>query len=1428
MSSDPPLRHWVSRVAFRVYMVVLIALCVLAALELVRGNVLAAAAAAVAVATSVGNPLLALGAVVVAVLLGDYAVAGLAAGAILCHRVSVTAGWYLARREPKPVDLAREFTALPAGLRLALRELAGAGALTTRHIVMLASAPEPDRWRALLGEDPGAASFDGPVIDCGEDGPCSQFACESAGLAGAIAAGTSRGLDVRLLVSAAAFLPQSAAGAWISDVHALVSTRERLDLDQVAQIAAGFSRSPGGRGLMRRAEIAATLDPETAAGLSREQLSSLSRKQLIALQATPRLALLYALVSVGLALPFSLVKALKARWGSRAGPSTSPSTATPTPQAPEEVAVARPKPPPAPVRPRRARALDGWRAWPAPERFLWLLGRPALGVGAIAIAVLVERCDWPIGVAVALAAGLMALRLRVLSLIAALAVIAFAPLAGAVLAFRALLTEGILWRLGRGVPGAGSARRRGLTRVIGARAALAAWAGGKNAADLGQARNAFADALAGGDEIKTLDAVVAHLLSAWAHAQRREAIRVALRAAKGTVFGTWSTDAGPVTFAELRRLHFIQALAVWIIRWSVVVAAAVVAGLLLTPGNGPLAPGGTGAHVALALAVLVLAAPLSAPRLSPSALVLGGVLCWLLAGSRLPSAAAYSALAGIAVFLLRSRIGQLLAVGRARWRDWPPPSGTGRRQRQHWRAAAQALADGRIAIGIEMLGQLAESEVASVALTGAALGRVALVEVERGNLEQAAALLDRMPQQQGVTAASATVAAGILSAALGDVDGAIVQLSAALEQLPEGSPLGARAALALADVLGRAERPQEAMAILSRRNSRILALHGLDLLLDGEVTIASALAARGDRAGARERLKEVLGPLRSEPLYGGAVRQRVTLAEARGLILAGDLALQDEDHEDAEPVLARAVDLLGSDGEAGLKGAALVLHGVSLVGLGEHADGVSNLRAGLDQLEHRRVALRAGERRSAMILASRRLYDWALGALASAQRGGVTEAGLAGAILIESLRRSAVAEGLREEGLLRDPGTLALTEQISKGEREGANVDRLRAELAAQVSSRFARAYLPTPVTHSHLLSLARVHGCVLMFYLPPDAISGWRAWITASGQTHVEPVVLDADSSAMLEQARGQNRFFGVLTDSPIFEESATWAKLGAALIPQGIAALSAKASRESPMRLLIVTDGVLSLVPWAALEVNGRPLVERAVLQLAPALELAGERDAPAPARSASIVAHVGSGDELDTVAQSTTVRPTSTQQEFLAALSDPAVGGAYVGAHGSERGLAQHVRFSDGTTLSAASALAHRWPRWTVLASCLVGQVSQTAGSEPLGLAVSCILGGADTVIASVIEITDAGASELCPAIAFALGDGRDPAVSLREAQLAYLSRHALACVADCLGLVCISTLAPERETGAATEQARAADAAISESSSASGSLPWRFTR
>ncbi|MBR7838740.1 CHAT domain-containing protein [Actinospica durhamensis] len=160
------------------------------------------------------------------------------------------------------------------------------------------------------------------------------------------------------------------------------------------------------------------------------------------------------------------------------------------------------------------------------------------------------------------------------------------------------------------------------------------------------------------------------------------------------------------------------------------------------------------------------------------------------------------------------------------------------------------------------------------------------------------------------------------------------------------------------------------------------------------------------------------------------------------------------------------------------------------------------------------------------------------------------------------------------------------------------------------------------------------------------------------------------------------------------------------------------------------------------------------------------------------------------LDSAGFLTRARTRAESQEEL---SSSSWDGLYLVAHGDGDGLAQGIKFTEGGTLSAATALTHRWPRSIVFASCFVAKVEQPSGREPFGLAIACMLGGCRTMVSGVIEVERAATSIIAADVAVALNSAAPAATALRSAQLAYLESVGieLAFVNQWAGLICLST-------------------------------------
>jgi hypothetical protein len=178
--------------------------------------------------------------------------------------------------------------------------------------------------------------------------------------------------------------------------------------------------------------------------------------------------------------------------------------------------------------------------------------------------------------------------------------------------------------------------------------------------------------------------------------------------------------------------------------------------------------------------------------------------------------------------------------------------------------------------------------------------------------------------------------------------------------------------------------------------------------------------------------------------------------------------------------------------------------------------------------------------------------------------------------------------------------------------------------------------------------------------------------------------------------------------------------------------------------------------------------------------------------------MLVHLGLSDRPDKSELALGESPGSmivlSRDEFLYGLRRSAQDGAYLAVHGEGLGLEQQVLFADGSRLSASTALDQSWPPWVIFASCLVGRVMPAPGDEPLGLPISCLLGGASTVIGGVIDVFNGTAGSLAAEVAQRLLAGEHPARALRAAQLAKLRRRTPPAPYAWAGFACMSLIPP----------------------------------
>jgi len=1355
---------------------------------------------------------------IVAVFWGPLVLLGVGVAAALAGELGVVAGVALALtatalvrisalRSQARVDagaLSEVFGQLPLSLHQQLRQTAGSETVTTRHLVLHAMEMRPDAWAAALDEDPGAGAFDGQAIPDPRGGDCSQFAAEAVGVALALANSLGRPLDSDVLGVAACLVPLSASEEWRgrSSPPPVLQVGE----DQAGEAVGAFADQPGGGHMPARMARWASLPPIARATLSREELAQLGPAGAFALQVRHAGTWAVALVEIlaesvrDLALGilrmpgrgWALLRNLSRR-SRGAGDAASPDTAS-----------AERMPTDAHRTPMRL--IGPWEELPLQASLAWVVLRPGFALGAVAAALLVDRADVVSTAVVVLAATCgRGVRTPFLALGLAVAATAVAPVAGVLLVARVLIGEVVLFSLGRG---RGATRRReGLHRVLaGRRSIVTRWS--PECVSLDGARSNLETAVAAGDDEQAMDRAVETVAAAWAEARPVELVRAVVVAGSGILLGQWPQAGSPAGLdAEVRRLLFVEVGGGALARAIPVLAAGAVAAAAFPDVTGPFGEGARAGRATAAVAAFAVAIPLSKRGRGGQvafAIVLA-ILALVLVGDDVTGPLAVGALAGLAATPARAAVDRLLVGGRKQSRSWPPAAGVSRGLRRHWDAAQDAIAAERNGLALEMLSALSTEPRAAGELANDCLGQIALLHLDAGRLHAATEVLEQMDSEH--IGGGAALAAGMLQLAVGEEALAESSLARAADALDKRPGLKSRALVALAEARARLGDIKGATSVVASLRARPLALPGLAALVETEVALAAALARSGNTDRAIARLEELATwGFADDPAvleHGAQTAHDLARASARANLLRGRLELSAEAPRQAAEFLAQAANRLSAPSDAALRATARTLLGVALAFDGQHGAGVREIQEGIQTIEFRRTQLRMAERRTAMIVADAELYRWALEALQRAGHAGINEAGLIAGALLESLRRSAISTTLQAGPLPLGPEAEGLADRLnalemspSEAVGDGSDATTLRAELARAVSVEFAAAYLPSAVGPHDLARAARRHGHVLAFHMPPDGLPAWRVWISPDGQAQVDQVGAPGTPGAdLLQHLVSTGGFGSANTYEPWVEDPQRWDRLGQALLPDGLRSLLERPDEgEGPLPVLVVPDGALASVPWAALGVGGEPLLRRAIVQLVPTLDLVGTARPRQSTADARVLAHRYESHDtsaIEALSRRLVVDEAMSRDTFVSSLQSRRYAGVYALAHGDAMGLEQRLHFGAGAVLSAAAALRYPWPDWVVFAACLVGRVNPRAGQEPLGLAISCMLGGSSTVVASVVELMRADGAGVAVEVAEALAAGTAPAAALRDAQLRYLDHHPLASLADCLGLVSIST-------------------------------------
>jgi hypothetical protein len=571
-------------------------------------------------------------------------------------------------------------------------------------------------------------------------------------------------------------------------------------------------------------------------------------------------------------------------------------------------------------------------------------------------------------------------------------------------------------------------------------------------------------------------------------------------------------------------------------------------------------------------------------------------------------------------------------------------------------------------------------------------------------------------------------------------------------------------------------------------------------LIDSEVAVVTRLIDRTPSAALQARLLQLLSFDEQTFIRADVPGQaQVEAALGRARLLLGKLQLDDGKPDTAVDTLRHAINELTAPADAFDQAVARILLGAAL-NQTNRSHGLPELTVGVRRLESLRGELAMGRHRNQLIDRHAEVYRAALDAMERLQLID-SDAGMLAFELVESLRRNALARTLRERNL--DLGTesellqgrIKAIEARGRQAEDDAELKQLEDRMTLVVSSGFASAYLPEPVDVGGIRAVLGTTHCLVYQFseFGPDLVRGHVVWLPPSGNAVVVGVHVSDPALLRLlgnDDVAARNEVLSARQSA--VSEVNRWRGLGTALLPHHLRVMLVHTAE--PLNLVIVPGAELSALPWAALRLDdNQVLLEGAVIQLVPALAVLDNSSSPPDGRRGG-VAYLDPG--LETTNEQEALRQlgcevVESRESMLALLQTGTSAGLYVAAHGEGVGLAQHMVFDDGSRLSAATALTMPWPPWIVFASCFVGNVRVQAGEDPLGLPISCLLGGAHAVIGGIIGVNSVAAGTLCPDVARGVLAGQHPAVALREAQLAYLrSRRTMPSPARWAGFVCIS--------------------------------------
>jgi CHAT domain-containing protein/tetratricopeptide (TPR) repeat protein len=223
---------------------------------------------------------------------------------------------------------------------------------------------------------------------------------------------------------------------------------------------------------------------------------------------------------------------------------------------------------------------------------------------------------------------------------------------------------------------------------------------------------------------------------------------------------------------------------------------------------------------------------------------------------------------------------------------------------------------------------------------------------------------------------------------------------------------------------------------------------------------------------------------------------------------------------------------------------------------------------------------------------------------------------------------------------------------------------------------------------------------------------------------------------------------------------------------------------------RLVIVPQGVLHGIPFAALHDGTQFLVERREVVLAPSASAISfcrqprMRRTPSDAGAFVVIAHSGEGLLPGALAEGEAVAELFGGVNLFEAAATVAsvrehvrtAEVVHVAAHGQARPdapLFSHLRLADGQLTALDCLDLELECELVTLSACETGHAVVAAGDEPIGLTRSLLYAGARSVIQSLWRVDDEATRQLMSDMYVRLRDGAGRAAALRAAQRVFLT-------------------------------------------------------